>query len=348
MSAEPPAIQDAPAPFSGAPDPEDTNPAPDFILRSSDGVDFHVHKQILAFVSVFFANMFKFPSGETGPTEIVRDGKDVVVFPEPQAVLFRLLSVAYPARSREHYSLTPADLDSVCAVHEAAQKYQFVHAQSVLTEMLLDPSLLAGQPHRLFAIAVLRNIPQLAREAALHTLNQPLCPQNLAFPEMAQLTWQTVQKLFDFHHRCGKAAQRLVEDTSGPIGDVGPHQSPRLAVMNLSTSPHIHFSWWEEQWHTGKACIPVYDPGEPWGNYNTRAPDWFRDHMNRVAERVRLVPCSSTLQAEAPKLLPADVALLKACDICDGMEPELVQFAIQLGPYIEESNRGIANVTFSS
>ncbi|KAJ7872237.1 hypothetical protein B0H13DRAFT_1895425 [Mycena leptocephala] len=50
-------IQNAPAPFSGDPDPENNVPAPDFIVRSGDDVDLHVHKAILQFVSVFFKNM---------------------------------------------------------------------------------------------------------------------------------------------------------------------------------------------------------------------------------------------------------------------------------------------------
>jgi hypothetical protein len=263
MSVEPSPVQDAPTPFSGAPDPEDTNPPSDFILRSSDNVDFHVHKQILAFVSVFFANMFKFPIGNNAPTETERDGKTVLPIPETKDVLYRLLCIAYPARSRQHYSLSPADLDSISAVHEAAHKYQFVQAQAVITEMLMDPVLLDGQPHRLFAIAVLRNIPELARQAALSTLEQPMCPEALAFPEMAQITWETAQKLYEFHHRCGRVAQEIVHMTTSSVDrdEIGPHANPVFATSDYTAS-HEAFTWWQEKYHHAEECRAKYDAVE--------------------------------------------------------------------------------------
>ncbi|KAJ7624401.1 hypothetical protein FB45DRAFT_869337 [Roridomyces roridus] len=48
--------ENAPSPFSGELG-EDTQRAPDFILRSSDRVDFHVHKEMLKFTSDFFDGM---------------------------------------------------------------------------------------------------------------------------------------------------------------------------------------------------------------------------------------------------------------------------------------------------
>ncbi|KAJ6589772.1 hypothetical protein B0H19DRAFT_1058746 [Mycena capillaripes] len=150
MSTESALVQDAPLPFSGAPVPEDANPPTDFILRSSDNVDFHVHKQIsVAFVSVFFSGMFKFPTGPNAPTELERDGKVVLNMPESKEVLYRVLSVSYPARSRQHYTLTSADLDSVCAVHEAAHKYQFTRPCSGLSNAPSEPLIhlwIAGMP----------------------------------------------------------------------------------------------------------------------------------------------------------------------------------------------------------
>lgn len=171
MSQEPPPIQDAPAPFSGDPDPEDNVTAPDFILRSDDGFDLHVHKAILQFVSVFFKNMLD----GAGVGHLEKDGKPVVILSEPCVVLHRLLCIAYPGRSLEHYSLVAQNLDGVWAVHEAANKYLFMGVQELLEKMLESPVLLA-HPHRIFAIARLRNLPDLARKAALSTLNFPVCP----------------------------------------------------------------------------------------------------------------------------------------------------------------------------
>jgi hypothetical protein len=83
MSDKPTPIKDALAPFSGAADTlTDSNP-PDFILRSSDGVDFHVHREILKFASDCFDGMFSVAGGDGDPTALLRDGKPILVLPEP-------------------------------------------------------------------------------------------------------------------------------------------------------------------------------------------------------------------------------------------------------------------------
>ncbi|KAF8334638.1 uncharacterized protein EI90DRAFT_2847515, partial [Cantharellus anzutake] len=49
----------------------------DVILRSTDGVEFRVHKYILSISSPFFSSMFTLPqtSGETQTIEIAEDAK---------------------------------------------------------------------------------------------------------------------------------------------------------------------------------------------------------------------------------------------------------------------------------
>jgi hypothetical protein len=94
MAPRPTPIQDA-----REPDTEEPAPVPDFTMgRSSEAVDFHVHKQIL-FVSAFFANLLgsSFP---TNATELRRDGKPILVLSDPSDVLSRLWCL-YPARSRQ-------------------------------------------------------------------------------------------------------------------------------------------------------------------------------------------------------------------------------------------------------
>ncbi|KAJ7717872.1 hypothetical protein B0H16DRAFT_1234892, partial [Mycena metata] len=67
-------------------------------------------------------------------------------------------------------------------------------------------ALLDAHPHCIFAIARLRDLPELARKAALSTLKTPVCPDGLLFPETEVLSAFTFQKLHKFHHSCGKAA----------------------------------------------------------------------------------------------------------------------------------------------
>ncbi|KAJ7120049.1 hypothetical protein C8R44DRAFT_877524 [Mycena epipterygia] len=347
MWTEPSPIQNASAPFSGALDPEDTNPNSDFILQSGDGVDFHVHKQILAFGSAFFSNMFTFPAGEGGPTELQRDGKPILILPESADVLYRLLSIAYPARSRQPYSLTPADLDSVCDVHEAAHKYQFMHAQAVIKDMLLDPALIDGQPHRVFTIAVLRKMPEVAEKAALCALKSPLRPAAFAFPEMRLITWDVVQKLIDFHHLCGREAQKIVEATGAPFS-----QHEIRSLVRRSTENKREFVWWYPLYHRD-ACRPAYTSvtfGNDGDKFDTDdAPQWFQNHTAHLAAQVRRVPVGSTLIAEALNISSSDRAIIDACKHCAdrGVDRDLPQFAAQLAEYIDQSNQKLARGMFT-
>ncbi|KAJ6518313.1 hypothetical protein C8R47DRAFT_1205369 [Mycena vitilis] len=94
--------QDAPAPFSGAPDPESPHRSADFILRSSDVFDFHVHGPPDSEVT---RTSFAIPGGDGDLTPLWRHGLPVLALPEPKAVLSRLLCLAYPAESVTYYGL---------------------------------------------------------------------------------------------------------------------------------------------------------------------------------------------------------------------------------------------------
>ncbi|KAJ7231813.1 hypothetical protein C8J57DRAFT_1533474 [Mycena rebaudengoi] len=196
MSKEPAPIQDAPAPFSGAADPQRGSHLSDFILRSSDGVDFHVHREILKFESDCFDGMFAMPGGNADPDDLRRDGKPVLVLPESETVLFRLLRLAYPA-------------------YTAAGKYQFLRVQYILEEMLDNSALMDIHSHRLFAITRLCNFLEPSRKAALATLKSPRSLEAPCFPEMKLLSWEDGHTLYRFHQLCG---QKAGENCGGAFG----------------------------------------------------------------------------------------------------------------------------------
>ncbi|KAJ7873755.1 hypothetical protein B0H13DRAFT_2058144 [Mycena leptocephala] len=215
-------IQDALAPFSGVADPENDDHPPDFILRSCDGFDFHVHRDILKFASDCFEGMFAIPGGDGDPSDLRRDGKPVLVMPESQVALHRLLCLAYPPQTLQHYTLASADLDTFLAVNEAAQKYQFLRVRRIMKELMSDllsnPAIIDAQPHRLFAIARLCGFHELARKVALSLLKNPLSHDFPAFPEMKLLTWDDGHSLYRFHQRCvAKAKEIVVQKYTAPL-----------------------------------------------------------------------------------------------------------------------------------
>jgi hypothetical protein len=70
-------------------DISDTN----LIIRSSDLVDFRVHKPVLAMASPFFKDLLSLP--QPSDSEIV-DGLPVVQLPEGSELLNSLISILYP------------------------------------------------------------------------------------------------------------------------------------------------------------------------------------------------------------------------------------------------------------
>ncbi|KAJ7910974.1 hypothetical protein B0H13DRAFT_1876156 [Mycena leptocephala] len=243
MTNESAPIQDAPAPFSGVSDPDSNSRPSDFILRSSDGVDFHVHREILKFSSDFFDDMFAIPGpGDGDPNGLRRDGKPVLLIPEPEVVLLRLLRLAYPGETVVHYALDQEDLDNFVSVYKAARKYQFFRVQRMLKEMLDKSALLDSQPHRLFVIARLCDLRELSQKAALSTLKYPLFENIPSFLEMKLLSWQDSYPLYQFHHLCGRKG--------GEIAVNAMADRPNTNEWLLNEDIDKIFVWWRYYTHS--------------------------------------------------------------------------------------------------
>ncbi|KAJ6565316.1 hypothetical protein DFH09DRAFT_1363876 [Mycena vulgaris] len=323
MSDEHARFKDASAPFSGATYTDNStilglgSPS-DFILRSSDGVDFHLHKAFLRLVSGCFEGMFTFPGGDGDSSELVRDGKPVVVLPEPESVLYKLLSLAYPAQSPELYTLTEADLDGVVALHEAAHKYQFIH----------NSALIDAHPYRLYAIAQLCGIRALVTKATLSTLKSDGRPARLEFPELKLITWEDGNELQALHCSCSKKAEKNVEETASTLRleDRGMKAGTHDADGHVVTTHFQFFVWWAAKDH-GSECGPKTQNG---GQIIGPAP-WFATYIPRLAHQLFLVPSGSTVETEAFTLAPAERVIIDKCPVCAKCaERDLRIFAHQL------------------
>ena len=78
--------------------PPETSNVPDanIIIRSSDLVDFRVHKSVLVMASPFFRDLLSLP--QPSDSESV-DGLPVVELPEDSELLNSLISLFYPVRT---------------------------------------------------------------------------------------------------------------------------------------------------------------------------------------------------------------------------------------------------------
>ncbi|KAJ6589708.1 hypothetical protein B0H19DRAFT_1014770 [Mycena capillaripes] len=346
MSNEPAPFKEAPPPFSGAIDADTDGHPSDFILRSCDGVDFHVHREILKFASDCFDGMFSFPGGDGDTKALFRDGKPILVLPESESVLYRLLCLAYPAYALEPYTLGAADLDGLVAARQAAHKYQFIRVQRLLECMLYNPSLIHTQPHRVFAIARLWDLPDLARKAALSTLKYAVYPSPSAFPEMKLLAWEEAHKLHTFHHSCGTAAKGIAElhaASEGLLGLLKLENNPSsLSTSFQNVNTKQDFVWWASKDHSAQCRNP--DSALIRGLRRTPVA-WFQRHISRLAAHLYLVPSQDTVAAQVLTLTPADRATIDTCPQCsERATRDLAALASQLAIDIEASNNSLADL----
>ena len=146
----------------------------DLILRSSDHVDFHVHRLILSLASPVFETMFSLPQ----PLN-VDSAPRVVDVTETSETLKTFLLILYPVKTRALLSLT-----HVRDALEVARKYDAEKATNVLRLELVHPRFLEPHPLRVFAIACLFGLEaeaKIAAEKAVLTnqVGKSCCPSEL-------------------------------------------------------------------------------------------------------------------------------------------------------------------------
>jgi hypothetical protein len=183
------------------------NPECDIILRSADGVDFHVFKIILSLVSTVFQGMFTLPQDMSQS-----DVSSVPIIPmtESSKTLKSLLLLCYPAATPTFSSLEDAK-----AVLEAARKYDMGEALGrardiVFTHFLPTDSL------GLYALSCMFGWRQHSQMAAARTLEinlKDLGRLGNEFTGMRDISAFDYHKLLIYHHECGIAARAVGDST---------------------------------------------------------------------------------------------------------------------------------------
>ncbi|KAK7045093.1 hypothetical protein R3P38DRAFT_2882559 [Favolaschia claudopus] len=172
----------------------------DTILRSSDGVDFYVLRDILSLVSPIFETMFQLPQ-PNGGSEI-----PVVVLQERAAQLEMALRFFYPGALRS----SPATIRELKQVIDLLiSKYDM---QSLVPSMRQQlERFQISQPLSVYAIAWTYRWKDVAVAAAKETLKHPLrAPNTEAPPELEDLPAAAYHNLIHYHSCCGQAAQTTI------------------------------------------------------------------------------------------------------------------------------------------
>ncbi|KAF7291183.1 BTB domain-containing protein [Mycena indigotica] len=278
----------APAPFSSLDAQPDVGPA-DFVLRSSDPVDFFVHKQTLAAASDFFSDLLTSPHTSAAADSPTRDGLPVLQLTEPKGVLLRVLKLAYrPTLPKP--TITLKNIDTLIPVQQALDKYQFTaldsHFSSSAPRDMLELMRVGAAnplpPLRMFVVALLCGYVSAAQTALRVVARSGDVGNTEEFPEMGMLTWPQGREIERLVRGFGLALKEVVKVQTGyrpkevdPIGLIPGHfrwvptsAAPNPApAQNLNPNPGmiqpfmpqapnqpVVFVWWQPEGHAA-TCL---------------------------------------------------------------------------------------------
>jgi len=171
-------------------------PDANLVIQSSDLVNFHIHKSVLAMASPVFRDLFSLrqPLG----SESV-DGLPVVKLTEDAELLNSLFSMLYPVRL-----VIPNSYEKVLYLLAACQKYDMDQVQSIIRAEVDrggPPSPVGTEAFRAYAIASgKRLIPEMEYAARL-TLDHPMTFETLG-EGLRLFEGSALQDLARFRKRC--------------------------------------------------------------------------------------------------------------------------------------------------
>ncbi|KAA1469847.1 hypothetical protein DENSPDRAFT_835519 [Dentipellis sp. KUC8613] len=200
-------IRDAEAPFSAS------HTTGDLIFRSSDLVDFRVHKTLVTLASPVFQGLVTLPTpttqgikGNQSPDEF-KDGLPVVLFSaEDSQTHFCLLASCHGFILANLLPLDIQGLKSICDAYDNC-------AVTTLHPSVFEAFITVAKDHpvSVYAIACQYQMDELKLAAARLTLKKPILPPSFS-PELDHTTGTQYAELLRFHVECGKVAKSVVID----------------------------------------------------------------------------------------------------------------------------------------
>jgi hypothetical protein len=186
----------------------------DIILRSSDKVDFHVHKIMLSLSSPFFKTMFSLPQANESLSD--KHHPIVVDMSEDRTTIEALLTFIYSAVLPD-----PPEFDSLDEMMDAlvaATKYEMVVASQRLKQQFAESKFVKDGPVVAFFAAYSRKLGDAARIAAVASLRYPMNLDNIAdkLQHVDVIHGLALYRLYKFHRACSATAAQVI---SGPRTD---------------------------------------------------------------------------------------------------------------------------------
>lgn len=183
------------------------------VLRSSDNVDFKVHKHIIKLASPVLAAFISLaPSPPPPPSASRRHHmRRIVELSDPSEFLDMFLRFVYPVPE------PLLALDDVATVLELSHKYDSSTVTSRMRTHLLRPEFLESDPLQVYALASFAGMDDVVQIAARHTLPHPP-PRPAHLTEKRMLPGAALLRLLDYRQRCVAAATRVarIENATVP------------------------------------------------------------------------------------------------------------------------------------
>jgi hypothetical protein len=229
-------------------------PDANLIIRSSDFVNFRVHKPVLAMASPFFKDLLSLPQP---PDSEVVDGLPVVQLSESSELLNSLISILYPVPTVMpnsydkvlYFSLRLVRSDTyrhsankVLYLLAACQKYEMASVQaSIRAEVShgASPAPKGAEAFTAYAIASAKDLIPEMESAARLTLDQPMTFEILGDGLRLFQSW-AFRDLVNFRRRCRDNLLTCLGpfiQSSGPsiiwLGclQVQPNSGPRNPIL---------------------------------------------------------------------------------------------------------------------
>ncbi|KAJ6608453.1 hypothetical protein B0H10DRAFT_2226860 [Mycena sp. CBHHK59/15] len=325
----------APAPHKRPPPPFDS-PDADAILRSSDHVDFRVHKVVLSLASPFFRNMYALPT----PADIrlsIDDSTggdpDIPRVAEDSGLLDTVLRFCYPGPD----PVIPT-LGALLAAVEVLHKYEMdgvtVQARRQLATFA------KAHPLVVFAVACRYRWGDLARMAARCALKLPLrdnfTPEGNTFTyeQLRHVSAEDYLRFLEYHWQCSEVAAKILRnlDWVGSFYDFVYVKWAREGLgplFDLCRRPNT-------ECRAGKVRLPrdasIFGGNNQVFEFKTR--QWFLNYMERAAAVVQSRP-SAPLGTVA--LIDPALKESATCPFCGPLAYEALTTFIEktLSPQIE-------------
>ncbi|KAI0654182.1 hypothetical protein C8Q70DRAFT_541143 [Cubamyces menziesii] len=181
----------------------------DLILRTSDGIQYHVLQRRLADVSPVFSNIFLRLSPLSEGEELEEPVVDVS---EPSCAWIKVLPLVYNAKEPD---LSLEDIGNVIGI---TKTYRMEGVQSRMRTHLLGRNFVDTDPHTVYLLACAGGFEDIARIAArAWTLYVPnKLPETSAYDAVSG---RTIYRLLEYRRRCAQAAVAAIKVSSFTLND---------------------------------------------------------------------------------------------------------------------------------